>query len=55
MMTTHARNALARATLGSTTERTLQGKAQVVLRRPERHVRKGTQSEVAARGPVAAR
>ena len=55
VMTTHARNGLARATLGSTAERILQGKAPVMLLRPERHTRKETQSDVASRGAVAAR
>lgn len=55
VMTTHARTGLARAALGSTAARMLQGKAPVLLLRPERPVAKETQSAVSSSGAVAGR
>ena len=45
VMTTHARSGIARATLGSTAERMLQGKAPVLLLRPEREAAKTAQAD----------
>lgn len=55
VMTTHARGGIARAALGSTAERMLQGTAPVLLLRPEPHAAKETQLEIASSGAVGAR
>ncbi len=53
VMTTHARTGIGRATLGSTAERMLQGKAPVLLLRPEREAPKSEQADEVHRDAAA--
>ncbi|MDP9238525.1 MAG: universal stress protein [Chloroflexota bacterium] len=55
VMTTHARGGLARAVLGSTAGRLLQGRAPVLLLRPERDGGEETEGAGSSRGAAAGR